>query len=97
MGTTRILIKEYCEQCAVEYTFIQLLQDEGLIQLTMIANEPYIDETQLDDLEQFRRWHYDLHINIEGIDALKHLVGKVHHMQQEIKWLKERLKLHEDE
>jgi len=96
METTLILIKEYCTQCGVEYAFVESLQEEGLINAIIIADEYYIDEEQLDDLEQFRRWHYDLHINIEGIDALRHLVGKVSKMQEEIKLLRNRLKLHEE-
>lgn len=97
MGATMILIKEYCTQCGVEYAFVESLQAEGLINATIIADEYYINEEQLDDLEQFRRWHYDLHINIEGIDALRHLVGKVSKMQAEIKLLRNRLKLHEED
>ncbi|GAA4804763.1 chaperone modulator CbpM [Olivibacter ginsenosidimutans] len=96
MESTLILIKEYCAQCHVEHTFVQSLQDEGLIDITVIADERYLPEEQLEDLEQFRRWYYDLHINIEGIDALRHLVRKVNHMQQEIKSLKNRLRLHEE-
>lgn len=95
MEAALILISEYCAQCKVEQTFIQSLRDEGLIELTVVEEEHYISEEQLDDLEQFRRWYYDLHVNIEGIDALKHLVKKVRIMQQEIDQLKSRLKLYE--
>ncbi|QNL50726.1 hypothetical protein H8S90_03765 [Olivibacter sp. SDN3] len=95
METTLILISEYCTHCKVEQTFIQSLHEEGLIELAVVEKEYYISEEQLDDLEQFRRWYYDLHVNIEGIDAMKHLVQKLRVMQQEIDQLKNRLKLYE--
>lgn len=94
METTLILIKEYCEQCKIEQQFVQSLQEEGLLEITMVSDELYIKEEQLNDLEQFRRWHYDLNINIEGIDAMKHLINKVTKMQQEINHLKNQLRLH---
>jgi hypothetical protein len=94
METTLILIKEYCEQYEIEQHFVQSLQEEGLLEITVVSDELYIKEEQLNELEQFRRWHYDLNINIEGIDAMRHLVNKVTKMQQEINHLKNQLRLH---
>ncbi|MEH6304149.1 chaperone modulator CbpM [Olivibacter sp. CPCC 100613] len=97
MATSYILIKEYCAQSSVEEAFIRSLYDEGLIEINVQAKEWYITEDQLQDLEQFRQWHYDLHINVEGIDAMRHLIGKIRSMKMEINQLKNRLRLHEDE
>ncbi|MFC6103262.1 chaperone modulator CbpM [Olivibacter domesticus] len=94
METTLILIKEYCEQYEIEQHFVQSLQEEGLLEITVVSDERYIKEEQLNELEQFRRWHYDLNINIEGIDAMRHLINKVTKMQQEINHLKNQLRLH---
>ena len=94
METTLILIKEYCEQYKIEQRFVQSLQEEGLLEVTVVSDELYIKEEQLNELEQFRRWHYDLNINIEGIDALRHLINKVTKMQQEINHLKNQLRLY---
>jgi len=95
MEATLILIKEYCLQCQVEETFIYALEEEGLIETLVISNDRYIEDSQLDSLEQFRRWHYDLHINVEGMDAMRHLLDKVKTMQKEIFQLRERLRVHE--
>lgn len=97
METTLILIKEYCEHCKIEQSFVQSLQEEGLLEITVVSDELYIKEEQLNELEQFRRWHYDLNINIEGIDALKHLINKVTKMQHEINHLKNKLQVHGEE
>lgn len=97
METTLILIKEYCTQYQIEQKFVESLREEGLIEVTVLSNELYIKEEQLNELERFRRWHYELNINIEGMDAMKHLINKVTKMQQEINQLKSRLRFHEED
>lgn len=90
-----ILIKEYCQASSVEPTFVDLLVEEELIQVQTVSGEQFIDEDQLDELEQFIRWHYDMHINLEGIDALRHLLYRVKNLQKEIAWLRDKLDFYE--
>jgi hypothetical protein len=42
------------------------------------------------------RLHYDLDINLEGIEAITYLLNRVKNMQAEIIALKNRLRLYED-
>lgn len=93
MNTDLIIIREYCQQSQVEPDFILQLEEEGLIEITVVENERYINISQLKDLEQYARWHYDLSINIEGIDVIKNLLDKIDNMQNEIFRLKEMLRL----
>ena len=48
---------------------------------------------QLPDVERYSRMYYDLSINIEGIDAIHHLLERMESMQQEIYSLHNKLKL----
>ena len=41
------------------------------------------------------RLHYDLEINMEGIDAITHLLKKLQTMQDEISVLKNKLRVYE--
>lgn len=84
MKTGLIIIQEYCNNSQVEPSFIDLLKDEGLIELEIIEGEQYIRESQLQDLERFANWYYDLSINIEGIDVIQNLLKKVQNMEQEL-------------
>lgn len=93
MNTELIIIREYCIQSQIEPDFIEQLENEGLIELTIIDDESYIDISQLRDLEQYARWHYDLSINVEGIDVIKNLLERIDNMQDEIVQLKQRLRL----
>jgi hypothetical protein len=45
-------------------------------------------KSELQKLEQIIRLHYDLDINLEGIDAIAHLAERIKMMQNEITGLK---------
>jgi chaperone modulatory protein CbpM len=95
METEFITITEYCVNYNIEPDFINLLEESGIITLTVINTEKYIRITQLNELERYIHFHYDLQINVEGIDAIRHLLQKVNLMQEEIQSLKKQLQLHE--
>jgi hypothetical protein len=88
-------ISEYCIVHNIDPAFIHSLENEGLITITFSNEEQYIAGEQLHELETFTRWHHDLGINIEGIDALNNLLGKLRQVQQEMNDLKLRLHLYE--
>lgn len=93
MNTELIIIKEYCIQNQVEPEFIVQLENEGLIQISVVENERYIHTSQLRHLDQYVRWYYDLSINIEGIDVIQNLLDRMDEMQQEILRLREQIRL----
>jgi hypothetical protein len=80
--------EEFCSNYQIEYSFISTLFESGLIEVTTFEEKSFIPVGQLKDLETFTRLHYDLDINIEGIEAIAHLLKKVHDLQQEIVLLK---------
>ncbi len=93
MQTDLIIASEYCQELQVESSFIELLADEGLIELQIVEGVSYILSEQLPDLNRYVRWHYDLSINIEGIDTIRHLLLRMDEMQSEISRLRQRLTL----
>ncbi|MER3465474.1 MAG: MerR family transcriptional regulator [Chitinophagaceae bacterium] len=86
-----------CTHYQVEYQFIQSLHEAGLIQLTTVEHRAFIPPTQLQDLERMIRMHYDLHINLEGIEAIAHLLDRVKLLQKEMTQLRNRLRLYEED
>lgn len=94
MKTELITITEYCTNCAIDPAFIGLLEESGLIALTVIGNDKFIHEEQLMEMERYIHFHYDMDINVEGIDAIMHLLQKVRSMQQEILELRNQVYLH---
>ncbi|MGZ4055516.1 MAG: chaperone modulator CbpM [Bacteroidia bacterium] len=92
-----ISANEFCINHKIEISFISSLQEYGLIEVTTIQDTFYIDPEQLQKLESFLRMHYEMDINMEGIEAIAHLLQRTQSMQEEILKLKNRLRLYEDE
>ena len=86
---------EFCLHHNIEVSFINSLQDYGLIECIIIDDNPFIAASQLTELEKLLRFHYDLDINLEGIDVIIHLLNRLESMQEEMAVLKNRLRLYE--
>lgn len=93
MQNELIIVSEYCRKCHIEPSFIDLLQEGGLIELRTEAGERYLPFAQLPELERYSRMYYDLSINMEGIDAIHHLLQRMEEMQREIHELRSRLRM----
>ena len=88
---------EFCTHYKVEYSFINALQQHGLIEFITIDEHCFINHDHLKTIEKIVRLHYDLDINIEGIEAINYLLNRVKNMQDEIVSLKNKLSVYEDD
>lgn len=92
METDFIIIDEYCYKSRIEPSFIISLEEGGLIEIQVIQGEKYLPVSQLQDLERYIHLHYDLSINIEGIDAIRHILNRMTDLQGEVSRLRNQLK-----
>jgi hypothetical protein len=98
MGMENLIsANEFCINHQIEILFISSLEEFGLIETIVIKETSYIDLSQLKKLESFLRMHYEMDINMEGIEAITHLLEREESMQNEISKLKNRLKLYEED
>lgn len=88
-----IAATDFCTHYKIEYSFINSLNEYGLITITTIHEDRYIPANELHRLEQFVRLHTDLDINLEGIEAISHLLQKIERMQNQITTLKNKLRM----
>jgi len=91
-----ILVEEFCNKNNVAFSFISSLQQVGLVEITSVDQSYYISQSDLKRLEQLIRLHYDLQINLEGIDAITHLLNRIQNLQTELAAARNRLRLYED-
>ncbi|TFH49809.1 MAG: MerR family transcriptional regulator [Bacteroidia bacterium] len=91
-----ISAEEFCASHEIEISFIRLLEQTGLIELETVHESPVIRKEQLRQLEIFINLHYELEINMEGIETITHLLQRMSVMHNEIILLRNRLRLHED-
>ena len=88
-------VQTFCVHHQIDLSFIESLQQFGLVEITTIEEQSYLRESQLTDLEKFVRLHYELDINFEGIEAIGHLLEKLRDMQVLNQQLQNRLSLYE--
>ncbi|MDD3787091.1 MAG: chaperone modulator CbpM [Petrimonas sp.] len=91
MNENRILYSECLRIYEVEERFIDSLGESGLIQIVSQDDERFVECDNLSELEQFVRWYYDMDINVEGIEALHHMLNRVKLLQQELDDLRNEL------
>ena len=91
-----IPVYHFCVTHKIEMSFIDSLQQYGLVETITVENQTYFKEAQLDEVEKFVRLYYDLDINLEGIEAIGHLLEKLKEIQSRNTDLQNRLGLYED-
>lgn len=96
MDDRYISIIEFCNCHHLEYSFIHSLTEHGLLQTVVIENDEYIERERVRDLERMMRLHYDLEINLQGIDAINHLLDRVSDLQKEVRLLQNKLKRYQE-
>lgn len=90
-----IPLESFCTYYQVERSFIETLESYGLVSISSREEKRFISVEEVVELEKFSRLHYDLNINVPGIDALKHLLEKIKELQLETDNLRARLRIYE--
>lgn len=86
---------EFCSSHRIEVSFINSLGEYGLIEIIELENTSYLHLNQLQKIEKYLRLYYDMDINIEGIEAISHLLERMNELESEIISLKNRLERYE--
>lgn len=79
----------------IEIQFLQALQEYDLVPLTVIDEALFIDADHLPEVEKIIHLHQELHINLEGIDAIIQLLKRLEKTQGELTAVRNRLRLYE--
>lgn len=83
-----ISIEDCCTYYSVEASFVRELDEHGLIELTRINQAYSIDHDQLSLLEKYMHMHYDLDINMEGMEVISQLLQRIEGLQAEVRSLR---------
>src|SRR5690242_5173203 len=96
MENELLSVEKLCTHYNVEYHFLELLREHDLIEIINVNEQHYLHADALRNLESLMRMHYDLNINLEGIEVINNLLSRVNNLHEQIKYLKNKLKLYED-
>lgn len=86
-----VLIDDFCTHHQIEFSFINALNENGLIEIISIDQLDYIAIEHLPVLEKWSRMYVELGINVEGIETIQHLLERIGDLQQEVTMLRNRL------
>lgn len=87
--------EEICIRYKVERQFVHSLSESGIIKVVIIEKTEYIPHDSLTNFEKMIRLSRDLEINLEGLEAIHHLLRQIEKLQKDNRRLKNRLGLYE--
>jgi len=93
----KISVQQLCIHYNIPISFVIALSEFELIEIMTIHEIEYISITQIRTIEKMIHWHFELDINMEGIDVVYNLLKQIESLQDEIITLDNRLKFHEGE
>jgi chaperone modulatory protein CbpM len=91
-----ISLDEFSFHYNIEVEFIQSLHESGLIEIIVVEKKTVIPVSQLQNLEKLARLHYEMNINLEGIETITYLLQRMNEMQQHILLLNNKLSMYEN-
>lgn len=91
-----IQIKQFCLYHEIENNFITELHNYGLVKIIVLEEDEYLQPEQLPAVEKMIRLHYDLKINLEGIDVIANLLTKIEVLQQNLTATQNKLRLYKE-
>ena len=79
----RISREELVKIYNIEITFFDSLEESGLLKIEKENEVKYLLYEELPAFERFANWHYDLEINLPGLEVIHHLLSKMEELRSE--------------
>ncbi len=90
-----VSIPEFCGYHHLEMTFVQTLEQRGLIEIVTLEQVQYVQSGQLARLEKFVRLHQELAIHADDLDVVSDLLERLDELQNQVTQLQNRLAFYE--
>ncbi len=79
----RISREELVKIYDIEITFFDSLEESGLLKTEKIDEVKYLLYDELPAFERFANWHYDLEVNLPGMEIIHDLLEKMEVLREE--------------
>jgi hypothetical protein len=87
----RISREELVKIYNIEVAFFDELVDSGLLNVEMENEIRYLMYEDLPSFERFTNWHYDLEINLPGLEVIHEMLRKMEDLKQKNRELMNKL------
>lgn len=91
-----IAITDFCYSHKIDESFVFSLEEYDLIQIDYVEKQPFFHQDDLPKLEKMVRLHQELNINLDGLEAIHHLLEKIEKLQEELIVLKRKVNRFEE-
>lgn len=88
----RIAVAEFCEKHGIDVAFIVNLREHGFVEVIEDGEALYLKVEHIPRVEKIVRMHFDLNINLEGIEVISNLLERIEAQRQEILLLRNALR-----
>lgn len=79
----RISREELVRIYNIEITFFDLLEESGLVETEFENDVKYLRYEELSNFERFTTWHYDLEVNLPGLEIIHRLLKQMEDLKNE--------------
>ncbi|MBP0611458.1 MerR family transcriptional regulator [Chryseobacterium sp. cx-311] len=93
----RISREELVTLYNIEINFFDELEASGLLRTETVDEVKYLYYEQLPAFERFVNWHYDLEVNLPGLEIISRLLEQIERLQAEKRSLFYNIQSREDQ
>jgi division protein CdvB (Snf7/Vps24/ESCRT-III family) len=86
-----IPVRDFCVYHHIEISFVQSLEQRGLVETTTVEQSLYVLPSQVARLEKLVRLHQELEIHADDLDVVSNLLDQVEDLQQQVTRLQNQL------
>lgn len=86
-----ISIHDFCAHHHLEISFIQTLEENGIVETTTYKEVQYLLPEHLEQVERFARLHQDLDIHPEDLDVVYDLLERMKHLQDQLRQMQQQI------
>ncbi|GAB3757652.1 chaperone modulator CbpM [Spirosoma pomorum] len=86
-----IPVHDFCVYHHIEISFVQSLEQRGLVETTTVEQSLYVLPSQVARLEKLVRLHQELEIHADDLDVVSNLLDRVEDLQQQVTRLQNQL------
>ncbi|MBN9313295.1 MAG: MerR family transcriptional regulator [Chryseobacterium sp. 39-10] len=79
----RISREELVKIYNIEITFFDSLDESGLVKTETENNVKYLLYDELPTFERLTNWHYDLEVNLPGLEIIHNLLQKMEKLRED--------------
>ncbi len=90
-----VSLAAFCQGHGIEISLIHTFHESGLVEVIREGDSLFVRVESVPRLEKIVRLHLDLDINLEGVEAISHLLERVESLQREIMTLRNRLGMYD--